>query len=285
MRRPASTVLAILLGSVFVLGGLVEWWRWQHRPAPVERSPLRKVIDSRQFKTFAQPCSKREDCEESLACVYDARGRFYRCLSTECLTDDQCEHGDVCRTVVSMGPLVSLCTITGTRKEGEQCHPTGRMREIACGPGLYCNQGFCGRACRPDELGSCPSGFRCAEGLDGHSCVPSCRETGCPAGLECIHSFPDASYCARIVEGWNCYETPCPEGQKCQGSWLTAERTVKLSCITPCGPDRVCPEGQTCVGATCKRLCSRSEPGSCHPGEACLWHPVEKVWGCESESD
>jgi hypothetical protein len=182
-----------------------------------------------------------------------------------------------------MGPQVWLCTVTGTRKEGDQCHPTGRVREIACARGLICNQYFCGRPCVPGDPTTCPAHFVCAGGLNGPSCVPSCADTGCPPGEECLPSERDASYCARIVKGWNCFEKPCPAGQKCTESWVSAERTVSLSCETPCGPDKICPEGRTCLGAVCERTCSRSRPESCLPGERCAWYPVEKVWACAAE--
>ncbi|OJT25762.1 hypothetical protein BO221_07875 [Archangium sp. Cb G35] len=142
--------------------------------------------------------------------------------------------------------------------------------------GFRCNAGWCGRSCQPDEPTSCPQGFFCREGIDGHSCLPTCEETGCSNGQECVSLGEGISVCA-VVRGNNCQKVPCSEGGLCSvwpPRYEDSRLELKMACsrvsCSDGGP--ACPPGTSCVQGLCRHP-SESGPFDAGPPVSPPRHP------------
>jgi hypothetical protein len=260
--------LAVLLGSLM-------------RPTPRDGRaaiPMLPLDHARGLPTYGRDCMRPDDCDPSLGCL-ELNGRWGRglCLNTECEADGQCEPGERCRTLRTLGggPPLRRCDLdSGERAEGELCAVSLSFERGRCRTGLRCNQGWCGRPCRLGEASTCSEGFLCQQGLDGPSCVPTCERHGCPEGLQCVREAGGISVCAHL-RGSDCPDGSCPAGSRCTFTnrrLLAKGLRLRLECIAPCGEGLpACPSGQTCIADRCWRTCDPQGPTACHPEEQCVY--------------
>lgn len=235
--------------------------------------------------TYGRSCQRSGECESPLGCLFNTRFMASYCTDSRCVTDQDCAEGFACRIMPLRDGIsrVRICALVGVRKEGEPCLASSDTREDGCGPGLSC-QGRCGRPCRLEEPGTCPTGFFCNDSLYGPSCLPTCEGRSCPEGLQCIRADKVASVCV-AVHGQNCQQQSCPEGQKC----LVSESPDRpgeawMECVTFCGSGgRSCPEGLVCHQSRCRTPCDPSIPGACEPHQKCHRASDSQPWTCEPD--
>jgi len=265
---------------IFVAGGAA--WFGTH-PLTVEPKretrfapyiPLKQLI---RMPGYKKPCRSEEDCEAPFTCVDDLRFDARICRVSECESDLQCQENEVCQPAETLGTLVRLCLNKGTQDEGGSCNYFPLKSTEGCKPGLSCSFGTCTKPCRPDQPSDCPRGTFCTEYFGQKSCLPTCLETGCPAGTECVRPFDQEeddrfSLCLKVV-GSSCLHTPCPQGEKCH-------RETKLShglsawCMSPCDAHHPCAQGNICFEHFCHRVCQADAPPSaCPPEQECIAEP------------
>lgn len=226
---PIPLVLAVGAGRV--------WPEHESMRQDIETvSPILTLDEQRSLLTYERSCQKRDDCEPPLGCV-ELFGGNALCMASECQTDLHCRDGFTCKVLRSRdeGPQVRLCVVHGLADEGAPCVSSFTFRrEVLCREDLLCNDGYCGRPCRPGPPGSCPTGFFCASSREGASCLPNCEGQACAQqGQQCVRFERERSMCAR-VQGANCQQQPCPEGTACNVSY-NPERPgeVSMECKAP----------------------------------------------------
>jgi hypothetical protein len=286
------TPLAVLLGLLLPLP--LVWVLLRTTPdagglgAPIPRTiPMLPLEERRGLTTYERPCQSREDCEAPLECFLNTRSMERYCTDSTCMTDAHCPEGFVCRAMPlgREGPAIRLCTLEGTRQEGEACDALPRTPREGCERGLLC-QGWCGRPCRRDEPTSCPVGFFCAEGPNGSSCLPSCEGRSCPEGQQCVSlGKRGVSVCAR-VHGEDCQRTSsCPDGQQCLVNHAPHRPgEVWMRCAARCGGDEPpCPEGLVCHVFRCRQPCEPELPDACGPHHHCHRDADSEPWLCRPD--
>lgn len=272
--------MALLLGSVMRPGLASQ--------EGANISPVLDVEARTQRLTYRRDCADSSDCEPPLGCLFDLRIGAHYCTDSQCMTDEQCPEGLVCRAVATegAGPLVRTCLPVGVRQEGERCVRLPRDRGAACGPGLLCGgrKGWCGRPCHVHEASDCPEGFFCADVSPQPVCLPSCEARGCGEGQQCVRFDEGVSGCA-VVYGPDCQRTPCPQGRQCEA--LTEARSpgkVWMECVERCGEDfPPCSDGRVCDGWQCKPPCEPEGPDSCPEGYRCKQRRPTSPWVCEPD--
>lgn len=288
-RRTLGVIAASLLPVplLLVMGSVLTGVRAP--PAEDTRvSPMLSFEERMQRVTYHRHCQKPSDCEPPMGCLMDARVFTHYCTDSQCVTDEQCPDGLVCRelSTVKGGPLVRFCVPYGLRKEGERCMELPSDRDSACEPGLLCSgrrKNWCGRPCGPDEPGGCPEGFFCAKDVPPEpTCLPTCEARGCPEGQQCIRHEDGVSQCA-VVFGSDCQQTPCPDGRECRKR-LSVSKPGKVwtECIQECGPGKpACPEGFTCDRWHCLPSCDPQAPDTCADGYRCeQGKKPDQPWVC-----
>lgn len=288
--RTLLAVLGALLLPVPLLWMLGTALYGGAEPGPVAQGlrvvPMLSDSERSRLSTYQRTC-RRGWCNPPLACLADARLMEFYCSDSKCLTDQQCPEGLTCQPgrALEQGTLIRICVPVGVRKEGEACLEIPPSQEEGCERGLRC-AGWCGRPCKPDESGSCPGGFFCADEPQGPLCLPTCESQGCPEGQHCIRGTRQGvSFCSRVL-GEDCQQTPCPEGQRCK-VWKEEARPglVWMGCTLRCGPKGgpPCPEGSFCYGDECRKVCNPKAPDSCPPYHECLDNGPSYPWGCRSK--
>jgi hypothetical protein len=271
--------LLVLLGEALRPGARVE-----HQGSR-QVSPVLDVEERTRRVTYKRNCEHSAECEAPLGCVADDRVWASYCTDSQCMTDAACPEGQVCRSVATLGegPLVRFCVPLGTRKEGERCDDLPSTLATACGPEFLCGgrRGWCGRPCKLDMAGSCPSGFFCADVTPEPLCLPTCEVLGCPEGQQCIRTEEGVSTCAQL-HGRNCQQSSCPENSECRVlDDMAAPGRVWMDCVQPCGENRpACPDDQVCYMGRCQRSCDPHLPGACGEGFHCKQLKPEKPWVC-----
>jgi len=273
-RRAAMLWMAVALVVSTLLGGAV-WWAWHSVTLPQEKRvrdrpyvPLKKLIRMPHYK---RACRHAEDCPAPLSCLLDWRYFGEICMASECESELQCREGEVCQPVDARGAPVRLCVPKGVVAEGARCATFPLKTTEACQPGLFCNFGYCGRPCRPGEPADCPRGTFCREYLGETSCAPTCLETGCPSGVECVSpldSEEKLSLCVKVI-GDGCLKSPCPQGEKCNKELAPSLQTLAASCIARCSETAPCARGYTCFEGSCRRPCRIDGPEVCGPDYVC----------------
>lgn len=291
-RAVLGTVLAVLLPVPLVLLLLGSRGWMLPRYGAAERDGVVPILSHEQRKnlvTYHRDCERGTDCETPLACVTDPRVWVGYCTDSQCMSDAQCPEGQVCRSVASTEgrPLVRYCIPKGVRHEGERCVSLPSNREEACAEGLLCggNQGWCGRACRRGEPGTCPDGFHCADVMPEPLCLPSCETRGCVEGQQCIRFDEGVSACATVY-GRQCQlEGACPADSECKVlDSLSRPGSVWMDCVQKCGEDRpTCPSGSVCYMWRCQSSCDPRVPGACGEGFRCEQLKPDKPWVCRPE--
>ena len=300
--------------SLLVVGLLAGWGLWRSSseetvsreaernagPSPSKRSPppgLTGCTPPRQppgtalraSQAGAPPpllgCEISLDCPSGTACIRDHETGEVRCLGSNCTADHHCPEGYVCRVLPSdpTGPRIQRCVLAGRLGEGESCQRLPRSPREACETGLICNYFFCGRPCKVEDPGSCPSGYRCHPSNDETpSCVPTCEQARCPQGRECVRLPNELAICG-VLKTPSCVEAACPNGEECHAR--IQRDSVFMGCARPCDPAnaRSCPEGWVCgeraSGSYCYRPCR--EPKDCQGGSVCDWaDDLHTVRGC-----
>jgi len=264
--------LTLVVSSL--LGG-AGWWAWHSITLPQEKRvrerpyvPLKKLIRMPHYK---RACRHAEDCPAPLSCLVDFRYDAMICMASECESELQCSEGEVCQPVYAIGSPLRLCLPRGVGAEGARCSPFPQKATEACQKGLLCNYGYCGRKCRPGQPADCPRGTFCREYLGETSCAPTCLETGCPSGLECISpvdSEEKLSFCVKVV-GDGCLKSPCPPGEECIKDLAASLQTLSASCIARCSGAAPCAHGDTCYEGYCRRRCNIDVSGDCGPDYVC----------------
>ncbi len=248
-------------------------------------SPMLSFEERMNRVTYHSHCAKPADCEPPMGCLADPRITSHYCTDSECETDAQCPERSVCRVLTTMrgGPRVRFCIPVGLREEGERCLDPPPDRGYACGAGLLCGEGWCGRPCRKEEPTSCAQGFFCADIAPEPVCLPSCEERGCPEGQHCIDTGRDGVSVCAVVHGTNCQQSPCPEGQECRHAILSKHPgEAWMQCIQRCGrPGRpACPEGLVCHRYKCQQPCDPQASGTCGTGYRCARDKPDAPWLC-----
>ncbi|MEN9798942.1 MAG: hypothetical protein RL653_2638 [Pseudomonadota bacterium] len=156
------------------------------------------------------------DCRAGYACVFVAQGYPALCLSA-CASDADCNGGQptgeyLCR------PCDGLCL---NRQNGASSVGAPCVATADCGTGQVCvkltagdaTAGICSQTCA-DACSSCPSGTACHPlGVDGTPwCLPECQVGSCPSGQRC----------ALLATGRACvpactFQEECPLGTACIG--------------------------------------------------------------------
>jgi len=273
-RRSAMLWMAVALVVSTLLGG-VALWAWHSITLPQEKRvrerpyvPLKKLIRMPYYK---RSCRHAEDCPAPLSCLMDFRFLAEICRASECDSELQCTEGEVCQPVDAIGPPVRLCLPRGVAAEGARCSTFPLTTAEACQPGLLCNYGYCGRKCRIGQPADCPRGTFCREYLGETSCAPTCLETGCPSGLECVSpvdSEEKLSLCVKVVSD-GCLKNPCPPGEECIKELAPSRQTLAASCIARCSGEASCARGDTCHKGYCRHPCRIGVPGDCGPDYVC----------------
>jgi hypothetical protein len=235
------------------------------------------VLDKGQTSaliTYRRKCQKQTDCEDPLICMFLPLGQARKCLANQCESDGDCEPGFMCSGPYTNtdGRSIHYCVVQGVRKEGERCDRYPTDEESGCQPGLRCNSGLCGRPCSPGRSSDCPEGFVCHPWNNIPACLPSCLQSGCPSGKQCIRVSGEFSLCATL-HGQDCDKQPCPPGEECvrQLGYQFGEKAVDMWCALPCSEKegRLCPEGFHCYNGDCARVCNDEIPESCGAGKEC----------------
>jgi hypothetical protein len=288
-QRAIAPVVAILIGILslplmFVIGSAIR----PSLPRGKNALPLLPANQARALASYGSPCLRPEDCEHPLGCLeIGGTGRGI-CLNTECATTSDCNPGEYCRTLQTMGnglPLRGCDPAEGERTAGEPCDiGLTHAAEDRCASGLLCNRGWCGQPCRFEEATDCPEGFFCQQGLDGPSCVPTCEARGCPESFQCAREAGGISVCAHL-RGNECPEGSCSEGSHCTFTNLShvdAGLALRLECIAACGEGKpACPSSRTCVASRCLRTCDPQGPSTCYPEERCVYRVDLSVALCK----
>lgn len=271
--------LVLLLSDVLPLGMPEQQRIYGRRVAPVLSKDERMRLQS-----YHRDCKRVSDCDFPLGCLMDPRVGAY-CSDSQCLTDVQCQDGQVCRPLLTYGdgPVVRICVALGLRKEGEQCVEIGRQLDSMCAPGLICGgeEGLCARPCSLESPASCPEHFFCADTQPEPLCLPTCEKSGCPEGQECIQYDEGASGCAKVY-GVNCQQTPCPAHQKCERDHDSSHPAmVWMQCVQSCDKDpSSCPPGRICNGWSCRPPCDPNGPNTCEEGYRCKKRRATHPWVC-----
>jgi hypothetical protein len=250
--------------------------------------PMLSPEERQRLLTYERDCETDADCEPPLRCFFSTRSMSRYCTDSRCVTDLQCKEGFVCRTQTTTrgeAPL-RVCSLVGSRKEGEECLEHASSADYACEKDLLC-QGRCGRPCQMEEPSSCPEGFFCHGGTDGPSCLPTCEGRTCPEGQRCVvldrPRLQDrhVSLCARMY-GQDSGQNPCPQGQRCvQRDYPEHPGSVWMECISPCGGGAPpCPEGTVCAMSQCLESCTPEDPSTCTPGFVCHRKTDQEPWRC-----
>ena len=290
--RNALGGIAGALLPVPLLLVLVSMWPGG-RPSTAEAtrvSPVLSFEERMQRATYHRHCQKSSDCEAPMGCLVDARVRTHYCSDSQCVTDEQCPDGLVCRELAttSGGPLVRFCIPLGFRKEGEECLPLPSDRQQACEPGLLCADsrvGWCGRPCGLNEPASCPDGYFCGNVPPEPICLPTCEARGCPEGQQCIRYKDGVSQCA-VVHGPHCQQSPCPDGREClETTSVRKPGRVWMECVEECGPGKPsCPDGFTCDRWHCLPSCDPRNPDTCAEGYRCQQgKKPARPWVCQPD--
>lgn len=288
-KRVLLGVLAGLLlpvPLVLLLGGFMHPGLWSGTPGGRRISPVLDVEERTRRLTYRRYCQLSTECEPPLGCFADLRILTHYCTDSQCMTDEQCPEGQVCRSLLTSGegPLVRFCVPVGLRREGERCLYIGGEREESCAPGLLCSEGWCGRPCKKDDATSCPDGFFCASEAPLPVCLPTCEARGCPEGQQCVRYDKGASACA-VIYGPSCQQSPCADGRKCDLKYAS-RRPGKawMECVEECSRDNpVCPEGFACNKWHCQPSCDPQVPGACGEGYRCEQARRSSSWVCQPD--
>jgi hypothetical protein len=170
----------------------------------------------------------------------------------ECVTDDDCEGGQVCEPVSHSGTSQNQC-VSG-------CHDDGQ-----CGAGERCEAVVCITTPCPGQCtagaGECTDDSDCAA---GSVCELS---TGCTGPSACVRGCHDGSQCGagESCRTRECITCPCPgscepaqsacnsdadcdKGFVCE---LSTGCEQPSSCVAGCRADAECPDGLRCVQPQC----------------------------------
>lgn len=287
-RTVVCTCVAVLLPlpmAMLLAGVLRQEMPHQQRVNGRRVAPVLANEGRSRLQSHHRDCKRDSDCEFPLGCLLDARAGTNYCADSQCLTDVQCQDGQVCRflTTFGNGPLVRRCVPLGVRGEGEKCVRIAKDLDDACGPGLVCSEQtlFCARPCKREDATSCPQGFFCADTQVEPHCLPTCEKAGCPEGQSCIQHGRGTSACAKVY-GVNCQQTPCPGSQECMlESKSGPTPTVWMRCRQSCDEDpTACPPGLVCNGWSCHPPCEPNGPNTCAEGYSCQKDRPTRPWVC-----
>ncbi len=271
---------------VLLFSGVMHPRPWSQGPQGVRISPVLDVEERTRRLTYRRHCQQSAECEPPLGCLADLRVMTHYCTDSQCMTDEQCAEGQVCRplSTVGGGPLVRFCVPVGVRREGERCLYLPGDKDEACGPGLLCSEGWCGRPCQGGEAVRCPEGFFCAQEAPQPVCLPTCEAQGCPAGQECVRYEQGTSACA-VVYGPSCQQSPCADGRECNvESAARRPGKVWMECVQECGAEGPnCPEGFACNRWHCQPACDPQVPKACGEGYRCEQTRPDRPWVCQPD--
>jgi hypothetical protein len=270
----AVLLVLVALPLIWIIGRALQ----PALPREQKALPLVPANQARALPSYGSPCLQPEACAPPLGCLEIGETGRGICLNTECETNADCNPGEYCRTLATMGngpPLRGCDLREGERFAGEPCDKGLTVATTdRCAPGLLCNRGWCGQPCSLGEDAGCPAGFFCQQGLDGPSCVPTCEAQGCPQGLQCAREAGGISVCAQL-RGNECSSGACPEGSRCTFTHLSsvdAGLALRLECIPSCGQrEPACPSGRACIASRCLRTCDPQGPDTCYAEERCIY--------------
>lgn len=245
--------------------------------------PVLGLDARRSLPTYERSCTQDADCDPPLGCLRIESELRSECTDSRCMQDSDCPEEFSCVPVKTRSgkALVRRCSLIGDRKEGEMCEPLARSPRLGCTRGLLCQEGWCGRPCRPDAPSSCPTGAFCSDGHDSPpSCIPTCEGRSCPEGQQCTSEEGGASFCAQLL-GPDCRVTTCPERHVCrlmsppQRPW-----EMRTECRRRCDARKPCPQGNVCLRYECRQTCDPEAAATCGPGLICGQYKPSDPWYC-----
>jgi hypothetical protein len=245
--------------------------------------PMLPMDALRALPTYGRLCNADANCDPELGCLLIESELRSECTDSRCMEDKDCPEGFSCLALKTRSgkAMVRRCSLIGDRKEGEACELLARSLRLGCARGLFCQAGWCGRPCQPDDPSNCPSGFLCSDGRDGPpSCIPTCKGRSCPEGQQCTPDEGGASFCMQ-VHGPDCRVTRCPEKHVCrlmsppQRPW-----EMRTECRRRCDATKPCPEGTVCLDYECRQTCDPQAPSTCGPGLICGQYKPSDPWYC-----
>ena len=189
------------------------------------------------------------------------------CASYECVTDDDCDAGNVCR---NGGTESAECVPCGKNEQcrcpdGQLSDGTGKCVSVTCSADTVCSSSVADKCCdagmqcvNPDTVESycaacevdtqctCPNGY--VVNSSGTCVKPACSSySDCPNGKYCENAGKSDAYC-----------TPCTKGETCTCSGgMVADGNGGCKSADPCA-DVSCSGGQVCSNGTCG--CPSSKP-------------------------
>lgn len=222
------------------------------------------------------PCSSDADCKGGI-CHRFSTG--YRCLYP-CNNNGCCPNGTYCTSVQTRRSYSKLCLPF----EG-QCPDLKCSENKDCGPGEFCENGFClpspvkktetlCKACSTDK--DCKGGL-CTTTDNGRFCAQNCSAGDfCPPGYTCRELYagmprqcvPSTGVCSRTC----LYSSHCSKGEICDKGVCSTGKGAAAgeSCDV-----LSCQSGLTCVqtiqGKRCLKSCGIPirKPGSSCAGSSC----------------
>ncbi|HVG61900.1 MAG TPA: hypothetical protein VNA24_25280 [Hyalangium sp.] len=286
--------VAVLAGVLLPLPLLVLLWGLLKPEVPadgppgVHVSPILTHDQRMRLVTYGRRCGPgQEKCEPPLGCFSDYRYPRTTCIDSECLTDEQCQEGEVCRRLATWGdgPQVRRCIPVGPRQEGDGCVSLPWDKANACAPEWLCSgrdEEWCARPCRLEDSKGCPEGFFCADTVPQPACLPTCKTRGCPSGQQCIPFSEGVSVCARVY-GPQCQQTPCPDGRRCKVTYDPPHPgMVWMECVEECGDGLPpCGAGKVCDGWHCLPACDPHGPEVCGEGYHCSRRGEDRPYSCQ----
>lgn len=201
-------------------------------------------IQGKTCSPLSDPCSAEQACCGDLKCV-DA-GTGWRCRQSCDPLAPRCDGTMRCAPVGGSNIQGACVPPNNGGRENDTCDPVSKPceYELGCDP----QEKRCRYLCRPNQSGTCPSGY-------------ICKALGDPT--------KDPGLCYKESSGQSCTNTgDCPTGQVCKN----------LRC-SPCTADSECPPRHSCLRGSCLAACTssldcprqhRCEQGLCQPGVSCV---------------
>lgn len=281
------TGLLILLGMMLPLPlvwmALMPLWGMRAAETNTQLIPMLSPEQRRSLLTYERSCEKPGDCQAPLTCFMETRSGIYFCTDSRCMKDQDCSKGFACRAFRSAenDSIVNRCSPLGVQREGEPCDLYPDTQQRGCAPGLFCEKGWCGRPCVLTDPASCPEHFFCGQGVNGPTCLPTCRGRSCPEGEQCVAFGERTSICAKL-HGQDCEQTHCSSGQVCSTEGISDHAdAVWRTCRTLCDKTRsTCSEGSVCHIFRCRQSCEPEGPDVCGPDRHCARRWPEDPWTC-----
>jgi hypothetical protein len=184
------------------------------------------------------------------------------CQTVQCLSNTDCQTGNICVSGACMPGGPSSCTSNADCPSTQFCSSsgtcvTGCRSDDVCSAPDYCNSGTCSPGCRifSDGTDNCGTGLMCSP--ETHMC--RCHDCGTGTLAICVPGTPTTNdQCVAVACVSN---TDCASNQIC----------VSNNCVSGCRSDDVCGVSDYCNAGTCSPGCRIFSDGTdnCGTGLVC----------------